>query len=87
MSSIDYEKLFANIKISENNLATRVYLKTFLQSIKDFNPFVIATCADLVSSTNVAITNETILENGQSLPIGIREFAMGAIIIARFIGR
>ena len=80
VSSIDYEKLFASIKIKENNLATRVYLKTFLQSIKDFNPFVIATCADLVSSTNVAITEETILENGQSLPIGIREFAMGAII-------
>lgn len=80
ISSKDYQQLFNRIKIKENNLATRVYLKTFLQSIKDFNPFVIATCADLVSSTNVAITNETILENGQSLPIGIREFAMGAIV-------
>ncbi len=80
ISSKDYQQLFNSIKIKENNLATRVYLKTFLQSIKDFNPFVIATCADLVSSTNVAITNETILENGQSLPIGIREFAMGAIV-------
>lgn len=80
ISSKDYQQLFNRVKIKENNLATRVYLKTFLQSIKDFNPFVIATCADLVSSTNVAITNETILENGQSLPIGIREFAMGAIV-------
>lgn len=80
ISSKDYQQLFNRIKIKENNLATRVYLKTFLQSIKDFNPFVIAACADLVSSTNVAITNETILENGQSLPIGIREFAMGAIV-------
>lgn len=80
ISSKDYQQLFNRVKIKENNLATRVYLKTFLQSIKDFNPFVIATCTDLVSSTNVAITNETILENGQSLPIGIREFAMGAIV-------
>lgn len=79
-SSFDYEKLFNQVKINERNLATRVYLKSFLTSLNKHQPFVIATCADLVSSTNIMISNETILEKGQSLPIGIREFAMGAVI-------
>lgn len=76
----DYSKLFNEIKIENKNQATRVYLKQFLSSLENENPFTIATCADLVSSTNVAIGNKTILEGGQSLPIGIREFAMGAIV-------
>ncbi len=76
----DYKKLFESVKINEKNLATRAYLKKFLSSLEKVNPFAIATCADLTSSTNVAIGKKTILDGGQSLPIGIREFAMGAIM-------
>ncbi|MBD5423140.1 MAG: transketolase [Mycoplasma sp.] len=79
-NNFDYKKLFDNVKIETNNLATRVYLKNFLSALENTNPFAIATCADLANSTNVIIGKKTLLEGGQTLPIGIREFAMSAVI-------
>ncbi len=77
----DYKSLFKNVFIDKKDQATRVYLKSFLNSLIDVNPFALATCADLASSTNLIIgKNTAILYYGQSLPIGIREFAMGAIM-------
>lgn len=75
-----YENIFKNVKISKQNQATRVYLKEFLSSLEGEKLFSIATCADVASSTNIKIGNKSILEDGQNLPIGIREFAMGAIM-------
>lgn len=76
----DYQNIFKKVKISNPNQATRVYLKEFLSSLDKEAPFTVATCADVASSTNIKIGNNTILENGQNIPIGIREFAMGAIM-------
>ena len=76
----DYKKLFSSVEIQNKNQATRVYLKQFLSSLENKNPLALATCADLSSSTNILIGEKTILEGGQSIPVGIREFAMGAIM-------
>lgn len=76
----DYEKLFESVVIDKKDQATRVYLKSFLAALENKNPFALATCADVVASTNIKIGDNTILEGGQSLPVGIREFSMGAIM-------
>lgn len=79
-NKFDYENLFNQVNIEKNNLATRVYLRSFLSSLENKNPFAIAACADLASSTNVVIGNKSFINGGQTLSLGIREFAMGAII-------
>lgn len=76
----DYKKLFNDVEIKNKNQATRIYLKEFLSSLVNKNPLSLSICADLSSSTNILIGEKTILEGGQSIPIGIREFAMGAIM-------
>ena len=76
----DYKKLFSDVEIKNKNQATRIYLKEFLSSLVNKNPLSLSICADLSSSTNILIGEKTILEGGQSIPIGIREFAMGAIM-------
>lgn len=79
-NAFNYDEIFNSVKIEKKDQATRIYLKAFLASLENKNPFAIATCADVVASTNIIIGNKTILEDGQSLPLGIREFAMGAIM-------
>lgn len=79
-NNIDYTNIFNKVEIDKKDQATRVYLKTFLNVLDKKSPFSIATCADLVASTNLVIGKKSILENGQNLPLGIREFAMGAIM-------
>lgn len=78
-NQFDYQKLFKQVKIKHKDLATRAYLKEFLNSLVE-QPLAIATCADLAASTNVLIGHQSFINGGQSLPLGIREFAMGAII-------
>lgn len=76
----NYKQIFDNVKFETKNQATRVYLKTLLNALQDRAPFAIATCADLVSSTNLIIGNQLATQGGHNLPIGIREFAMAAIM-------
>lgn len=79
-NKVDYNEFFKGVVIDKQDQATRVYLKQFLAALENKSPFLIATCADLVSSTNIIIGNKNISDGGHNLPIGIREFAMGAII-------
>ena len=75
---IDYQSIFNDVQIETQNQATRVYLKTFLNALVNKSPFAIATCADLVSSTNIIMGDQLATEGGHNLPIGIREFCMAA---------
>lgn len=76
----DYEWLFNKTNIDKKDQATRVYLKQFLSQLDNQNPLALSLCADLASSCQVQISQKSILEGGQSVPVGIREFAMGALI-------
>lgn len=79
-NKLSFKKIFKSVKIETNNLATRAYLKPFLNSLNKVYPFVLSACADVTSSTNIRIGDKNIMENGQFIPIGIREAAMGAIM-------
>lgn len=79
-NKFSFDKIFESVKIETNNLATRAYLKPFLNALDDVYPFALSTCADLTSSTNIKIGDKTIMEKGQFIPVGIREAAMGAIM-------
>ncbi len=76
----DFAKLFNSVKVVNKDLSTRTYLKEFLSTLENKNNFALATCADLSSSTNVYIGDKTILEGGQSIPVGVREFVMSSIM-------
>ena len=80
--NIDYQAIFDSIKFDESNQnqAGRTYLKMFLATLENQSPFAVATCADLASSTQIVIGSQLATEGGHNLPIGIREFAMGAIM-------
>lgn len=79
-NKVDYQEIFKDVKIEKKDQATRVYLKSFLSTLENKSPLSIATCADLVASTNIAIGNQIVTSGGHNLPLGIREFAMGAIM-------
>lgn len=79
-NKVNYKDLFNSYTPNQKGLATRIYLKELLSTLNKSAPLAIATCADVASSTNILIGDKTILEGGQNLPIGIREFAMGAIM-------
>lgn len=76
----DYSKILNSVKFTKQDQATRVYLKEILSSMENSNSLILATCADLASSTNLTIGTKNFANGGQSLPLGIREFAMGAIM-------
>ena len=80
-NEFDYKAFFRLAKFDSNqNQATRTYLKTFLSQLENKNNFALAACADLSSSTNLLIGDKNIFQGGQNLPLGIREFALSAIM-------
>ncbi|MCE6090855.1 transketolase [Mycoplasmopsis agalactiae] len=69
---------FSNILIKQDDLAIRDYYKTFSEIVDFSYPFLIGGGADVGSSTKVKFA-DSVLDYGQRIDYGVREFAMTAI--------
>ncbi|MCA8839118.1 transketolase [Mycoplasmopsis bovis] len=69
---------FSNILVKQDDLAIRDYFKAFSEIVDFSYPFLIGGGADVGSSTKVRFA-DSILDYGQRIDYGVREFAMTAI--------
>lgn len=76
-------KLIKDTPIATNNVATRNYVKDFLNNLYEKNiDWLILGCADLIAATNIKNGDSyfDINKNSNNVLFGIREFAMSSIM-------
>lgn len=78
-NDINFEEIFDKVKFENNNLATRIYIKDLISNLNLSVKNTLSLGVDVSSSTQISISNNSFLDGGHSLFLGIREFAMSAI--------
>ena len=68
---------FDNVEFPETNVAIRNHFTPIMKWLQN-KPNVLSLSADLVAATKITL-GKTLNQGGQHVPLGIREFAMGAI--------
>lgn len=78
-NKVDFNQIFNEVKFDKNNLATRIYIKDLIANLHEKALNTISLGVDVSSSTQIAISDKSFLNDGHAVYLGIREFAMAAI--------
>lgn len=73
----EYKFDFSDVQFKESNVATRNYFAPLMSHIEN-NPYVLGGSADLAKATKIFFKKD-LIDGGQNIKYGIREFAMTAI--------
>ncbi|UUD35426.1 transketolase [Mycoplasmopsis caviae] len=77
LTSKKYKFDFSDVEFSQSNCAIRNYFAPIMAKLEN-NPYVVGGSADLTKATKIGFKKD-IIDGGQNIKYGIREFAMSAI--------